>query len=191
MKYKKILSIIIILFTILITAGLLTIKPLRVAFPSLLPGITCPTATLCTDDVAKLVDAQKLYRTGYAHASTAVGPFIGSSRVVFCSAAACAEMFGMGKRAAAAIGDLGLIVAPRGWTAFYLTHEMIHYRQAESFGNLAMLTKPSWLIEGMAYSMSGDPRSLGAPFEEWRTQFEMWQATLGNQSVLQAAKNIK
>lgn len=97
----------------------------------------------------------------------------------------------MGKRAAAAIGDLGLIVAPRGWTAFYLTHEMIHYRQAESFDNLAMLTKPSWLIEGMAYSMSGDPRSLGDPFEEWRTQFEMWQATLGNQSVLQAANNIK
>ncbi|MCP1107855.1 hypothetical protein M6G53_21005 [Serratia nevei] len=191
MKYKKISSLLIALFVILMTVGLLTIKQLRVAFPTLLPGITCQTTTLCTDDVAKLEDAQKLYRTGYEHATTAVGPFIGSPKVVFCSTERCAEMFGMEKRAAAAIGDLGLIIAPRGWTPFYLTHEMIHYRQAESFGNLAMLTKPSWLIEGMAYSMSGDPRRLGAPFDEWRTQFDMWHATLGTQPVLQAAKVIK
>ncbi|HEJ8088101.1 TPA: hypothetical protein SMI57_005015 [Serratia liquefaciens] len=191
MKYKRIFIISLITFSILIITGLVAIKQLRVAVPALMPGISCPTVTICTDNLARFGDAQKLYQTAYAHTRTAVGPFSSNPRVVFCSTQACAERFGMGKRAAVAVGNIGLIVAPRGWTTFYLTHEMIHYRQAESFGNLAMLTKPSWLIEGMAYSMSGDPRQLSPPFAEWRTQFEMWQATLGNQTVFTAGKSIK
>ena len=44
------------------------VKPLRVVAPALVPGVSCPSADICTDDAAKLGDAQQLYRDGYARA---------------------------------------------------------------------------------------------------------------------------
>ena len=35
-------------------------------------------------------------------------------------------------------------MAQRGWKEFYVTHELIHYRQAEEIGNITVLLKPSW-----------------------------------------------
>ncbi|AXV79296.1 MULTISPECIES: hypothetical protein [Ralstonia solanacearum species complex] len=173
-------------------AALAFIKPLRVVAPSLMPGISCPRATICTDDVARLDDVETLYRDGYAKAVDTVGPFRQSPRAVFCTTARCADTFGMGRRAAEAVGNLGLVVAPRGWTAFYVAHELIHYRQAESLGNLAVATKPEWLIEGMAYSLSGDPRRpLGEPFEQWRSRFETWHSGLGGRDLWEAARDVR
>ncbi len=128
-------------------ATLAFIKPLRVIAPSLVPGIACPRPGICTDDAARLSDAERLYQEGYAKAVDAVGPFSHTPRMVFCTTPACADAFGIGRRAAEAVGNLGLVVAPRGWTSFYVAHELIHYRQAESLGNLAVATKPEWLIE--------------------------------------------
>lgn len=171
-------------------AALAFVKPLRVAAPALMPGITCTSASICIDDTAALGNAQALYREGYEKAAAAVGPFQGSPRVVFCVTQACAETFGMGRRAGAAILDFGLVVAPRGWKPYYLAHEMIHYRQAETLGRLAMVTKPTWLIEGMAYSLSGDPRlSLGQPLDQWRSQFDTWRAGIGSRDLWEAARD--
>ncbi|WP_258400630.1 hypothetical protein, partial [Burkholderia multivorans] len=145
------------------------IKPLRVAVPALVPGVSCAHAPICIDDASKLADAQQLYRDGYARAAAAVGAFGDAPRVVFCSTRACADAFGLGERAALTLGTGGVVIAPRGWHAYFVAHELIHHRQAETLGNLAVLTKPRWLIEGMAYSLSGDPRHpLKEPFEGWR-----------------------
>ena len=65
------------------------------------------------------------------------------------------------------------------------------HRQAEEWGNLAMLTKPKWLIEGMAYTLSNDPRpKLSPPFEQWRVEFKSWYR-YHHQDLWQASKRIK
>ncbi|MBN3817985.1 hypothetical protein G3N57_15815 [Paraburkholderia sp. Se-20369] len=167
------------------------VKPLRVVAPALVPGVTCPTQDICIDDPAKLDGARQLYRDGQARAEAAVGHFRGTPRVVFCATRACADAFGLGPRAAAAVGNLGVVVAPRGWQTFFLAHELIHIRQAKVLGNVAVATRPRWLIEGMAYSLSGDPRHpLTEPFESWRTQFDAWDATLGARSLWDAARDV-
>jgi hypothetical protein len=191
MKLKRVILITVATLLTLPVAALAFVKPLRVVAPTLAPGVSCPLPNLCIDTPSRLDDAQRLYQQGHATAASAVGPFGQVPRVVFCSTPACASYFGLGRQAAEAVGDLGLIVAPRGWKAFYLAHELIHYRQAESLGNLAVATKPRWLIEGMAYSLSGDPRHpLGAPFEQWRSRFEAWHAALGTRDLWEAARRV-
>lgn len=97
-----------------------------------------------------------------------------------------------GKAAAKAVGNLGLLVAPRGWKDFYITHELIHHRQAEEWGNIAMLTKPKWLVEGMAYSLSDDPRpTLSVPFQQWRAQFKLWHQQNPDSNIWHATEKVK
>ncbi|MBF5008214.1 hypothetical protein [Burkholderia pseudomultivorans] len=168
------------------------VKPLRVVAPALLPGVSCPRADICTDDPAKLGAAQRLYDDGAARAAAAVGAFRQAPRVVFCSTRACADQFGLGERAALTLGNFGVVVAPRGWQTFFVAHELIHHRQAEVLGNVAVATKPRWLIEGMAYSLSGDPRHpLKEPFEAWRARFDAWHVTLGAQPLWDAARAVE
>ena len=169
-------------------AALAFVKPLRVAMPSLMPGIVCMQPNLCIDDVAALDKAAQLYQAGYAKAASAVGPFQHAPRMVFCTTVRCADTFGIGRRAAEAVGNIGTVVAPRGWATYYVAHELIHHRQAEALGNLAVATKPRWLIEGMAYALSGDPRPLSEPFAQWRTRFNAWQAVQGTNDLCTAAK---
>ena len=169
-------------------AALAFVKPLRVAMPSLMPGIVCMQPNLCIDDVAALDKAAQLYQAGYAKAASAVGPFQHAPRMVFCTTVRCADTFGIGRRAAEAVGNIGTVVAPRGWATYYVAHELIHHRQAEALGNLAVATKPRWLIEGMAYALSGDPRPLSEPFAQWRTRFNAWQAVQGTDDLWTAAK---
>lgn len=172
-------------------AALAFVKPLRVVMPSLMPGIVCAQPNLCIDDVASLGKAEQLYQAGYAQVATAVGAFQHAPRMVFCTTARCADTFGIGRRAAEAVGNFGTVVAPRGWTSFYVAHELIHHRQAEELGNLAVATKPKWLIEGMAYALSDDPRRLSEPFEQWRAHFNAWHATLGGSDLWTAAKDVR
>ena len=191
MNPKRLLLVSTLALLMLPLAALAVVKPLRVVVPSLMPGISCPRPNLCTDSVAQIEEAQQLYADGIAKAAAAVGPFQRVPRVVFCTTPSCADLFGLGRRAAETVGDFGLIVAPRGWKTFYLAHELIHYRQAEALGNLAVATKPKWLIEGMAYSLSADPRRpLAAPFEQWRAQFETWHAGLGGRNLWDAARSV-
>ncbi|WP_306716184.1 hypothetical protein [Burkholderia dolosa] len=168
------------------------VKPLRVVAPALVPGVTCPRAGICVDDSAKLDAAQRLYRDGYARAAAAVGPFHAAPHVVFCSTRTCADAFGLGERAALTLGNVGVAIAPRGWHTYFVAHELIHHRQAEVLGNVAVMTKPRWLIEGMAYSLSDDPREpLKEPFESWRARFAGWRAALGGQPLWDAARAVE
>jgi hypothetical protein len=192
MKLKHLLIVAVGAVVAIPIAALALVKPLRVAVPAAMPGVQCPSATICTDDIDRLRDAQTLYREGVEKATAALGRFSGRPRVVFCTTNACADTFGIGRRAAEAVGDIGLVVAPRGWKPFYLAHELIHYRQAETLGNLALIVKPKWLIEGMAYSLSDDPRHpLGEPFEQWRAHFDAWHARIGSRDLWDAAGDVR
>lgn len=192
MKSARVLCFTTGILIALPAAAFAFVKPLRVVAPTLMPGVECPSPKICIDNAASLDDARRLYHEGYEKAVAAVGPFQSAPRVVFCKTSACADEFGLGRRAAETVGDFGLAVAPRGWKSFYLAHEMIHYRQAESLGNIAVATKPKWLIEGMAYSLSGDPRHpLSRPFEQWRSQFNAWYANVGPHDLWKAAQTVR
>ncbi|EAY66205.1 hypothetical protein BCPG_04581 [Burkholderia cenocepacia PC184] len=169
------------------------VKPLRVVAPALIPGVSCPSADICTDDAAKLGAAQQLYRDGSARAAAAVGPFRGrAARRVLLDARVCPMRSASAHARGLTLGDFGVVIAPRGWQTYFLAHELIHHRQAEVLGNLAVVTKPRWLIEGMAYALSDDPRHpLAQPFESWRTQFAAWNAARGAQPLWDAARAVR
>jgi hypothetical protein len=173
-------------------AALALIKPVRVAVPRIVNGVRCYDDEICTDDKQRLGEARTLYSAAFARVSENAGAFHSRPRIIFCSADSCRKGFGLGERAAYTAGGFGIAVAPRGWREFYLAHEFVHYRQAEELGGIIMLWKPKWLIEGMAYSLSEDPRrSLSQPFERWRTEFESWNIFLSHTDFWQAAKNVK
>jgi hypothetical protein len=95
-----------------------------------------------------LDEAQKLYEEGYAKTVTGVGAFQGTPRMVFCTTQACSDAFGLGQRAAEAIGNLGLVIAPRGWKQFYIAHELIHYRRS---AQIPPCTTPYWMFNDVRH----------------------------------------
>jgi hypothetical protein len=97
--------------------------------------------------------------------------------VVFCAQAACAEQFGLGTRSAVTVGTVGTVIGPKAWQPYYVRHELIHQLQAEQLGSVLLLLKPTWLIEGMAYALSDDPRpQLVEPWQAHRARFLAWYA---------------
>ena len=48
-----------------------------------------------------------------------------------------------------------------------------------------------WFIEGMAYSLSEDPRAkLPEPFERYRSQFEAWLRSVGREHLWEQARQL-
>lgn len=172
-----------LLTAVVLISVLALAKSLRVFAPQVISGVECYDDGLCTDSKDGLAEARALYAASAARVTSQVGPFRSRHKIVFCSSTDCLNGFGLGSRAAFTLGDFGVAVAPRGWKEFYISHELIHVRQAEEFGTIALLYKPQWIIEGMAYSLSGDPRRpLDEPFESWRARFEDWHKSHhGNQ----------
>lgn len=61
-----------------------------------------------------------------------------------------------------------------------MRHELIHHLQNERFGAVRnSFFKPTWFREGMAYSLSGDPRPLPEPLQGYRAQFDAWFRGVG------------
>jgi hypothetical protein len=79
-----------------------------------------------------------------------------------------------------------------GWAPYYVRHELIHHVQNERLGSLrTWLFKPAWFVEGMAYSISEDPRSpLPARFEVYRSQFDAWYRAVGTEGLWSAAEAL-
>jgi hypothetical protein len=167
-------------------------RPLLALVPQALPGIHCDASRVCTDDTSRLDEARSLYAAANAANTPEAGPLRFHPAVTFCSTTRCAREFGLGGRAAETIGGMGIAVSPRGWKECFVRHELIHCRQSEELGLLAPLYKPDWLIEGMAYSLSGDPRHpLAAPFEQWRSKFDTWNSARGNSDLWQSAARAR
>jgi len=50
---------------------------------------------------------------------------------------------------------------------------------------------PSWLMEGMAYSLSEDPRArLAEPWQRYRDEFNTWLSTVDRKNMWPAARGL-
>ncbi len=166
------------------------VKPIRVVAPQLM-NVSCLSTTICVDDVAKYPEAERLYAEAAHFVAATVGPVERTPKVIFCASMVCAQSFGLGARSAVTIGSFGTVIGPRAWQAHYVRHEMIHHLQAERIGIIPLLFKPSWFVEGMAYTLSQDPRvPLAEPFEDYRKQFRAWYASINHQQLWGQARKL-
>ena len=152
-------------------------KPIRVLAPEL-AGVKCFAGQVCTDDSSKLAEALALRQEAMLFVEQNAGAFKANPRMIFCTTPQCDRTFGFTGNAAYNLGASGLVVSARGWHSYYVRHELIHCVQVERIGGFRMLLHtPTWLIEGMAYSMSRDPRRpLSEPWEEYRKKYDVWAA---------------
>ena len=147
------------------------VKPAKILMPEV-AGVECVQSWLCIDDINKIETATALYELGLNDVEAILTPFNKKPKVVFCSTQSCFSKFGFNKEAANSIGSLGVVVAPGGWEHHYIKHELIHQWQSEKFGSISVWLAPMWVTEGMAYSLSNDPREiLSEPFQSYRKQY--------------------
>jgi len=166
------------------------IKPVRVVAPRLI-GVSCSSESICTDAPARYPEAAALYDEAVHFVDSAAGSIQKKPRVIFCSTQACFQAFGLGKRSAATIGTLGIVISPRAWKPHYLRHEMIHHLQNEQLGILKVWRGPEWFIEGMAYALSEDPRpELSEPFAHYRSRFKDWYEQVGKEQLWIEASHL-
>ena len=172
-------------------ALLLFFKPARVVVPEWM-GLTCVSEQICIEQPSDQARAAKLYAEALTYVNTQVGQLVGRPRVLFCSTQACYRRFSFTHSKANAVATLGIVISPQGWQPHFLRHEMIHYLQKERLGNLrGWLLTPEWFMEGMAYEMSGDPRSpLIEPWEGYRQHFRRWYASILPAQLWQQAASL-
>ena len=166
-------------------------KPVRVLAPRL-NGVSCPSEVICTDAPSRYPEASKLYEDALLFVGSTAGEMEHRPRVIFCATDACYRSFGFRGSAANTIGTFGIVVSPRGWMPHYVRHEMLHHLQKERLGGLRIwLVTPQWFIEGMAYSLSGDPRPvLAEPWQGYRSRFEAWYRQIGREHLWDEAARL-
>lgn len=192
MKLQKIpfKRIALLLFVVIPVLAWLIVKPVRIVAPTLV-GIACDQGPVCVDDPSQRAAALQLYAEGTAFVSRTVSPLAGSPRVIFCTTEACAESFGLGARSAVTLGTFGTVIRPRAWQHHYVRHELIHILQGQRLGVLRLLFLPKWFTEGMAYSLSQDPRpTLAEPWNSYRQQFNTWFAGIDKAQLWQLAGKL-
>lgn len=166
-------------------------KPARVLAPDWISGVVCVSSIICLEDESKLQEAEALYHDAAHFVSSTVGVFKNNPKVVFCTTENCYRSFGFKQASATTVGTSGIVVSPRGWKPYYLRHEMIHHRQSEELGVFRSLLKPEWFIEGMAYSLSHDPRQeLSSHWQKTREKFDEWLERVGANHLWEKARNI-
>lgn len=186
MKYTKHLLLLIVL---LLMSVAVFAKPAKILWPET-AGVTCVEPWLCLEVLEHQERAQQLYDEALRQVEFKLSGFADKPRVVFCSTQACFSRFGFAKSAANSIGDFGVVIAPRGWTAYYVEHELIHQWQARNWGVITTWLAEPWLTEGMAYSLSDDPREpLSEPFEGYRDQYRMVFNDLRGEALLVALQD--
>jgi hypothetical protein len=183
----------LVLLGLVVAAGLLVglVRPARIVLPPRLLGLTCAGA-VCTDRAGRLPEAQALYAAAVAANTRDLGPVVPIRRVVLCTTDTCFHTFSGGRATATTIADLGIVVSPSGWQDHYLRHELVHHWQARELGLVARYRDPRWLIEGMAYALSDDPRpTLVEPNQTYRTRFVRWYASVGPANLWPAARSVR
>lgn len=166
------------------------VKPVRVLAPQL-EGLTCE-GLVCIDDPARRDEAAALYRDAFRFVQTSVGAMALEPRAVFCSTHACAEKFGLLRRNAYNVGTFAVVIGDRGWKPYFVRHELIHHLQNERLGSIQnSFFKPVWFREGMAYSLSEDPRRpLPEPLQGYRSRFEAWYGPIGLEGLWVEAEKL-
>ncbi|MCE2453659.1 MAG: hypothetical protein J4F48_12765 [Nitrospinae bacterium] len=154
-------------------------------------GVSCVSEVVCLEDASRYRQAAALYDEAYTFVNTSVGAIENKPRAIFCDTQACFEAFGFNKAAAHTVGVSGIVIGPRGWKDYYLRHEMIHHLQAERLGVFRRWRSPEWFKEGMAYSLSRDPRpNLSQTWQGYRAQFEKWYQSVGKKRLWEEARKL-
>jgi len=189
---RKIIFIAALIAHMLPVVAWAMVKPLRVVAPELV-GLSCTEDNICTDDLSRLNEARALLISSYKFVGDQLGDVQSRPRAVFCSTAECASKFGLVRSVAVNVASVGVIFSERAWKPYYVRHELIHQLQNERLGVVnAWLFKPSWFVEGMAYSRSEDPhRPLPEPFESYRRQYEVWEGQHQAADLWAAAKDVR
>jgi hypothetical protein len=140
---------------------------------------------ICVENLEDIQQAEVLYEEALDFVNKNVAVINQPPTVIFCATQSCFESFGFGYQKAATFGQLGIVVGPNGWKDFFIRHEMIHHLQNERWGSLrCRFFLPKWLVEGMAYSLSKDPRDdLAEPMRSQRIQFEGWLKNIDKEQL--------
>lgn len=153
-------------------------------------GASCE-GSVCVDDASLAPDARQLYVEALTFVRTNVAPIKSEPFTVFCSSRRCFSAFGFSAGSAKSVGNAIIVLGPNAWKPFYVRHELIHQAQAHQLGSLKMMTQPVWFVEGMAYSLSGDPRRpLAEPFEGYRARFDAWHRSIGDADFWVEARKL-
>src|SRR4051812_25186720 len=165
-------------------------KPVRVFAPEL-EGLTCELR-ICVDDEKRRAEAVALYLDAVRDVQKLLGPLETHPLTVFCSTRTCAQSFGFSGQNAYTFGSYAIVIGDRGWRPYFVRHELIHHLQNQRIGSLRMwLLKPMWFREGMAYSLSADPRRpLPEPLESYRFSFEAWYRQVGLHRLWKEAEEL-
>jgi len=157
---------------VLVAAATLAIpNPLRALAPGLF-GFVCE-GRVCVDDARRFAEAQALLQSARADVARKLDAPNALPLALFCSSKACYDIFGKRSSTAQTFGGKAILIGPRGWAAHFVRHELIHVAQYEKLSFMRAWRGPRWINEGMAYSLSEDPRHpLPAELEAWRTQYE-------------------
>jgi hypothetical protein len=154
-------------------------------------GVSCVTEQICIESAEKVVEATALYDAAVGFVNESVGKVERNPRVTFCSSAECFSGFGFRAPAKAkTVGLAGIVVGPDGWESHILRHEIIHHLQSERLGIIGQWRSPYWFKEGMAYSLSKDPRNLTEPLASYRETFRKWYLQVGKEQLWEAAKDL-
>lgn len=187
MKYMKLKVLLAVVFVLSV---FIFYKPSRILIPEI-NGVDCVTKAICTDDISRLEEAEKLLMRSVVDIEERLGPLKNFPKVVFCATQQCLEKFGFKHSAATTIGRSGIVIGPRGWQPHYVKHEIIHYWQAEYIGVIKMRFVDDWLIEGMAYALSDDPRKqLEQPWQSYRERFTQWYKTIDQDNLVFAINQV-
>ena len=179
--------VVFLLFSPLLTWFLF--KPIRVIAPEY-NGVTCHERHICVEDPSELNRALHLYEESSLFIQGNVGILSTKPVVVFCSTEKCSNNFGLGRRTAMQL-PLGIVIGPRAWKQYYVSHELIHQLQQQEFGILYTFQKPQWYLEGMAYLLSGDPRiELNEPLQKYRQDFKVWLSGVGKENLWLAGEKL-
>ena len=164
-------------------------KPARVLFPQI-NGLACEKENICIED---LEDAQKAYNLANdaeSIVSNVLGDLKFKPKFIFCSTQSCFESFGFSKASAINVGKFGTVVSPRGWSQNIIVHELIHQWQNQQYGIFAVLFGEEWMVEGMAYALSNDPREkLAEPWQSYRQRFNEWFSTVDKKRLVKAIED--
>ena len=180
MKHAKWIGLLLLIFPVAVFA---LIKPTKIILPEL-AGVSCVERWLCVEQLATLADAQSLYNNAIDNVQTKLTPFEQPPKMVFCSTDKCFSRFGLDKQAAVSIAGFGIVIAPRGWHRHYIEHELIHQWQANNLGIFSLWLAPEWIREGMAYSLSDDPRiKLTEPFHSYRKRYKQTYGHLSGEKL--------
>lgn len=189
MRHLKnpITRIILLVFSVIPPVVWAIVKPVRVIAPGVF-GIECFQEGVCVDDPEKYEAASRLHSDAVIFLNDRVHRLSQVPKVIFCSTEKCANTFGLGDRSAVTFGTYGSVIGPKAWKPYYVHHELIHQLQGQMLGILKCLILPSWLLEGMAYSLSEDPRvPLNEPWESDRTRFNEWLSKRDKSKMWQEA----